>query len=70
MLPERRNYTINEAAERIRVSRTTIKRWIREGLLSVSSYRGRTRFVDRVDVDFLAGGGSPDELLRRKMRGA
>jgi excisionase family DNA binding protein len=68
--PRERNYLINEAAEMLHVHRNTIKRWIREGLLDVSSYRGRTRYVSRADVDFLAAGGSPDDLLRRKMRGA
>lgn len=73
-----RNYTLDEAAERIpslshpeaHVSRRTIERWVSAGIIRSSSIRGRTRYLAKADVEYLMDGGSPDELLEQhKMAG-
>ncbi len=38
--------TVTEAAERLRVSRRTMERWIAEGRLPVLDYGPRTRRID------------------------
>lgn len=73
-----RNYTLDEAAERIptlgdperHVSRRTVERWVADGIIRASSVRGRTRYLAKADVEFLMDGGSPDDLLdRHRMAG-
>lgn len=66
-----RNYTLDEAAERIpspldpdaHVSRRTVERWVSAGIIRNSSIKGRTRYLAKADVEYLMDGGSPDDLL-------
>ena len=46
--------TVEEAAQLLRVSRRTIQRWVRDGLLPATSV-GRVRRVRRADLAHLAG---------------
>lgn len=65
MQPLDRNYRLHEAAQRIGISKRTVERYVAAGIIRRTSRRGRTQFVAREDVEFLATGGSPDELLAR-----
>ena len=46
--------TLDEAAQLLRVSRRTVQRWVRDGLLPATSV-GRVRRVKRADLAHLAG---------------
>lgn len=67
-LPQGKNLTKTEAADRLHVCVRTVERWISSGILRVVSVKWRTRYIHLEDVEFLERGGSPDELLRRNLR--
>lgn len=66
-LPQGKNLTKQEAAERLQVCTRTVERWVAEGILRVVSIKWRTKFIQAEDVEFLERGGSPDELRRRNL---
>ena len=57
--------TVQEAAERLRVSRSTIWRWCRNGTLSSAFKIGRTWRIYQAEVEGIIGQGfqppDPDE---------
>lgn len=54
-------FTVDEAAEFLRVSRPTIYRWMREGLLHYYMLPGASRRIKREDLERLLKPGSPED---------
>lgn len=57
-MPGIQTYTPDEAAQRLKVSAITVRRWIRQGWLPAANLRGRYRVTTEDLAEFLRAAGA------------
>ena len=68
-MPRRRAYSASEAARALGISLDTLRRWDRDGRISVERDRSNRRVVPASEVDRLRGRDADELSARNRFRG-